>query len=221
MMSASWMAVVAIAAAVCIVCVLALVLPNGRHGTEGFDLGGLFKKAKEGIAGGVNKGLQKMGDVLADSREAQFNATYVGRVWDGADWSCPDNTVDTGLDDARACLTSKFSGQQWRWDGAQWGWSCPNGTTATGKSGNQACEVGHMGRTLVNGAWVCPSGTTDTGANWGNADWAGAQKQCKRTGAFGGRMWNGTAWACPAWTTDTGRNWGQVNGGNQCKFVGG
>lgn len=225
----------ALALAVAALALGALALCRRR---DGFSIGNIFGKVAQGVGAAVVGGKQ----VAASATDAwngkqpgggggggggggqpQPQVTYVGRQWDGADWSCRDGTVETGLEDARACLTSQYTNPFWRSDGTKWGWSCPNGTVPTGKPDwNQQCEVGYQARVLIGGKWQCPSGTTDTGANWDNSDWAGAQKQCRRGGAYGQRMWDGAKWACPPGTTDTGRSWGSpVGGGNQCKFVGG
>jgi hypothetical protein len=149
--------------------------------------------------------------------------TYRGRAWDGADWSCPAGTVDTGLEDAKACITSQFHPPMWRDDGTgKWGHTCPWGTVATGEDQwEKKCEMGYMGRIFMDGKWQCPAGTTDTGNNW-DKGWREGQKQCKRNGAYGTRMWDGKGWACPPGTKDTDRGWDhKTNGGDQCKFLAG
>jgi hypothetical protein len=150
-----------------------------------------------------------------------FAPTYSGRVWDGLDWSCPDGTVDTGQEDARACVTSQFHPPVWKAgnDGA-WGHNCPNGTTPTPEGQwEKKCEVGYTSRVLAGDKWECPAGTSDTGKDWGNSTWHEAQKQCKRSGAYTLRVQSGDAWVCPPATKDMGVSWGQPNGEKQCKWV--
>lgn len=151
--------------------------------------------------------------------------SFVGRVWDGADWSCPVGTVETGsADNSKACMSGQFAAPVWKQGGdGKWGHNCPAGTTPTPETQwEKKCEVGWMGRIMVNGAWKCPDGTADSGADWNKGlSWHDAQKQCKRSSAYTRRVQGtGGAWVCPPGTTDTKRTWGQPNGGNQCKWTG-
>jgi hypothetical protein len=148
--------------------------------------------------------------------------TYRGRVWDGADWSCPDGTVETGSkDDFNACMTSQFHPPVWKSVGGTWDWHCPNGTVpTTDKTWEKKCEVGWAARIQQNGKWACPSGTTDSGSSWEKSTWAEAQKQCRRSGAYTVRIQNGQQWQCPDGSTDTKRTWSTPFPWNQCKWSG-
>ena len=147
--------------------------------------------------------------------------TYVGRTYNGVDWACPDGTIETGQEDARACITSQFHPQLWRWDGKQWGWSCPNGTTpSTESTWERKCEAGHMTRVATDAGYQCPSGTTDTGKSWENSSWHEAHKQCKRHGPYTLRVMVGGKWQCPPFSQDTGRGWeSKSNQWDQCKWM--
>ena len=187
----------------------------------GAKVTGVDKKIQDQIwkPGGVGEKIPGIGG----GGGAGGGPTYVGRKWDGADWSCPDGTIETGMEDAKACITSQFHPPVWRDTGnGKWDHGCPWGTTGTGESAwEKKCEVGHMGRVFLDNKWQCPSGTTDTGNNWDKGPREGA-KQCKRGRAYGTRMWDGKAWVCPPGTKDTGRSWNSpTNGGDQCKFLGG
>lgn len=206
--------------------VVALVLALAALGMvvswmrEDFSLGAIFGKVVT-FGKNVGQGAARLGQqAWAMTKAPSTEPTYVGRRWDGADWSCPDGTVDTGKDDAHACLTSQFTHPVWRWDGKQWAWSCSNGTVPTGQSDwNKQCEVGYQGRVLMNGKWQCPPGSTDTGATWENSDWASAHKTCRRTTAYTQRLWDGVRWSCPPGTKDTGKQWSTSP--NHCKYLGG
>jgi hypothetical protein len=195
-------------------------------------LGGLFDKVKAGagtVKNAAVKGGQavaKGGKVAASPWIGTSNSTmpaYVGRQWDGRDWVCPWWTVDTGLEDARACITSQFHNPLWRWDGKAWAWSCPNGTVPTDEEQwEKKCEGGGMGRQLLEGKWQCPWGTEDSRRTWDNSSWREAQKQCRRIRPYTVRVRAADGkWVCPEGSTDTGVNWGSKNEWDQCKWNGG
>ena len=213
---------------------LAAVLVALVHKKESFSLDSLWGKGRDNAVGGANfaigpwKGQQYQaagggggGGGGGGSGGDKYQVTYAGRVWDGFAWICPDGSIETGQSNDKACVTSQFHPQMWRWDGSNWGWSCPNGTTPTAESNwDKKCEVGYMGRVSTDSGWSCPAGTTDTGKNWGNSSWHDAQKQCRRTTAYTQRVLTGGKWACPGTSTDTGRNWGQSGGEKQCLWFG-
>lgn len=170
---------------------------------------GVDKKLEDTIAGKV-KGSGK------------YQPTYAGRNWDGVDWSCPENSVETGdKDNNKACITSQFHPPVWRWNGKEWSHSCPNGTVPTPESQwEKKCEIGYTARVQTDKGWECPPGTTDTGKNWDNSTWHEAQKQCRRTNPYTLRIMKGGKWQCPPFSTDSGRNWGAPHGEKQCKWFG-
>ena len=184
-------------------------------------IGGSYYVSQHGIpglpTGGGGGGGEAGGGVAAEQ------PTYVGRQWDGADWSCPAGTVETGSkEDATACISSQFHPPVWKTvDGATWDWHCPNGTVPTGDARwERKCEVGWMSRQLLEGAWKCPSGTEDSGKTWDNSSWAEAQKQCRRTRPYTLRVNKDGTWVCPEGSTDTKRTWGDANEWDQCKWTG-
>lgn len=204
--------------------ILAVVLVKRK---ESFSLGSIFKKVKDGVSKVVDGGKTAVGGAISAVKgggggQPAFVPTYTGRVWTGVDWACPWWSVETGLEDARGCITSQYHNPMWRWDGKEWGWSCPNGTTPTGEGQwEKKCEVGWMGRQLLDKKWQCPWGTEDSGKNWDNASWSEAQKQCRRMRPYTVRHMIDGKWACPPGSTDTGRGWGQKGGEDQCKWNGG
>lgn len=154
----------------------------------------------------------------------KYVPTYTGRVQDGAEWSCPNDTVETGNpDDGKACMNSQFHAPVWKAgpDG-KWAHLCPNGTAPTKEDvWERKCEVGWTQRVLAGGKWACPEGTTDTGKTWDNSDWHEAHKQCKRSRAYTTRVSRDNKWVCPEGTKDTGRGWSSPsNQADQCKFTG-
>ena len=142
--------------------------------------------------------------------QAAAVATYVARQWDGTEWACPENTVDTGAaDNAQACISSATVPRAA--DG-----SCPAGTVPD--DGN-ACAVGWTTRVQDDsGAWVCPAGTSDTGTTWTTAPGAAGYRQCRLTKPYTLRVAQKGKWVCPPGTRDTGRTWGVMGGENQCKW---
>lgn len=136
--------------------------------------------------------------------------TYAARQWDGVEWSCPANTVDSGAaDNAQACISSATISRQA--DG-----SCP---PATVPDDNNACAVGWTTRVQNDSsAWVCPSGTSDTGTTWSTAPGNAGYRQCRVTQPYTLRVAQQGKWVCPPGTLDTGRTWGVVGGENQCKW---
>lgn len=148
--------------------------------------------------------------------------TYVGRRWDGADWSCPDGTIETGMDNTKACINGGFHPPVWRWDGKQWSHSCMNGTVPTAEAQwEKKCEAGWTTRILADGKWQCPEGTQDTGKNFDNTTWHEAHKQCKRGRPYTTRIKGaGDKWVCPEFSKDTGLSWGaKSNEWDQCKWT--
>lgn len=173
-------------------------------------------------ATGTDKKLEgAISNVIGGGGSKKYQPTYSGRQWDGLDWSCPGGTVDTGLEDARACITSQFHPPIWKPDATgKWDHNCPTGTTpSVEKEWEKKCEVGHVGRVPTDSGWVCPAGTTDTGKNWNNSSWHEAQKQCKISTPYTHRALLNKKWQCPAFTKDTGKSWGDGDhGGKQCKW---
>ena len=151
-----------------------------------------------------------------------YQVTYSGRQWDGADWSCPWWSVETGAtEDAKACITSQYHSPVWKWTGKEWGWACANGTVPTNdKVWEKKCEVGWTSRVQDGGAWKCPWGAEDSGKNWSNSTWEEAHKQCRRNRPYTLRINQGGKWVCPAGSTDTKRSWGDKNEWDQCKWTG-
>lgn len=192
-----------------------------RRRLEGF-LPLLFGAAGLGItAAGFLGADKKAQNALFKKGEAKPAITYVGRAWDGADWSCPAGTVDTGNgDNTKACINSQYHPPVWRWNGKEWSHSCQNGTVDTGEAmWEKKCEVGYTGRYYDEGQkrWQCYEGTDDTGANW-DKGWREGQKQCKRRRAYTVRINKGGKWVCPDFSKDTGRSWGKPNEWDQCKW---
>lgn len=193
-------------------------LAIARH-HERFSLGGIKDKAV-GIGNAAKQGAVKGVDAGRDNFE--YKPSYKGREWDGQDWSCPWWTVDTGMSNDKACISSQYHNPVWKWNGTKWGWACPNNTVDTGEDDwEKKCEVGWTHRVLMDGRWQCPPGTEDSGRTWDNSSWRDAQKQCRVNRAFTLRMKNGAKYECPPNTKDTGRDWGQPGEYNQCKFIGG
>lgn len=214
---------IAALAVVAIVVVLVLVQRARSAKTETFDLGKIFEKVKTGVTGVKNLAVSSWNSVVnKQQQQPAYQPTYVGRTWDGNDWSCPWWTVDTGMEDAKGCISSQYHNPLWRWNGKEWGWSCPNGTVETDESQwEKKCEVGWMGRQLIDGKWQCPQGTTDSGNTWESSSWRDAQKQCRRGGPYTTRILKDDKWQCPEGSEDTGRTWGQAGEWNQCKWKGG
>lgn len=231
-----WRAATALAALVAAAGALALavyffIIVARRRRREGFSLSKVFGTVKNAVVGGVEKvvdGGKKVvqggKNLIGKGGSDKYVPTYVGRQFDGRDWACPMWTVDTGLEDARACISSQYHPPMWRAgeDGA-WGWGCPNGTVPTDESTwEKKCEVGWMARQLIDGKWQCPWGTEDQGRTWDNSSWRDAQKQCRRSRPYTTRVKGaGGKWVCPAGSTDTGRTWGQPGEWDQCKWNGG
>lgn len=208
--------------AVVVVCVFVLVFLRMKASRETFDLGGIWDKIKSGasVAGNAVKGVAvKVKNKVSPSKSQQAPPpppppppprasvpTYVSRQMSGSDAFCPDNTVDTGLDDPRACISSQFHPANV--DG-----KCPLSTTDTGDNSDpgKKCEVGYVSRVSSAGQWVCPEGTVDTGNSW-DKGWREGQKQCRRVKAYTAKYIgnDGTA-VCPEGSRDTGR---------LCKWVG-
>lgn len=168
---------------------------------------------------------KKLDEKISGGAGATYVPQFKGRVWDGADWSCPGGTVETGTaDDAKAYMAGQWAPPVWKaGPGGKWDWLCPVGTVPTKDSQwEKKCEVGWTNRVLQNGKWSCPEGTQDSGKGWDNADWHEAQKQCKMTRAYTVRVLGSDGkWACPAGTKDTGRGWtSPSNGADQCKWTG-
>lgn len=175
-----------------------------------------------GVAAGVSGADKKVQEkIWKEGQAAVLQPTYRGRQWDGADWSCPTGTVETGsVEDAKACITSQFHPPVWKWDGKTWGHHCTNGTVPTGDATwEKKCETGWTYRVLSEGKWVCPQGTEDSGKNWESPGNEG-HKQCKRGRAYTLRINKDNKWVCPDGTKDTGRTWGQQNEWDQCKWTG-
>lgn len=221
-------------AVVALVAVLAL-LRGRRQRREGFDLGNALKtaftKTKQGLGTAFNVSKKVAVGAVGGAAvavkgggggAAKYVPTYSGRQWDGQDWSCPWWTVDTGLEDARGCISSQFHSPLWRSDGKDWAWSCPNGTVPTGSDEwDKKCEVGWMGRQFLDGKWQCPWGTEDSGKTWDNSSWADAQKQCRRMRPYTVRANINNSWQCPPGSKDTGKKWGDKGEWDQCKWIGG
>jgi hypothetical protein len=149
-----------------------------------------------------------------------YQPTYVGRQWDGSDWSCPYGTIETGMDNSKACVNGGFHPPMWRWNGKEWSHSCMNGTVPTTEGDwEKKCEAGWTQRVFGDGVWKCPEGTQDTGKNFDNTSWHDAHKQCKRGRAYTTRIQVGGKWVCPDFSKDTGRSWGQANEWDQCKWM--
>lgn len=134
---------------------------------------------------------------------------YTARQWDGVEWSCPANTVDSGAaDNAQACFSSANVSRVA--DG------CPPGTVPDDSG---ACAVGWTTRVQDDSnAWVCPTGTTDTGTTWTTAPGNAGYRQCRVTQPYTQRVAQKGKWVCPPGTMDTGRTWGVAGGENQCKW---
>lgn len=200
------MAVLAAVAVTIVVLVLSQARRR-RQRRENFSLGGLLGTIGRTIRTGVlTAGAATIGFVTGKKILARVPATYVGRTWDGADWSCPQGTVETGLsDNSKACISSQF--HQARSDG-----TCPIGTVPTGEKAK--CEVGYTGRFYDGTKWVCPEGTDDTGLSW-DKGWREGQKQCRRRRAYTMRITKDGRLQCPPNTTDTGRTTS-----DQCKWNG-
>lgn len=155
---------------------------------------------------GVDKKIQNVVGSKIGGGGGGGGPTYVGRQFDGYEWTCPDGTVDTAMDNSKACITSQFHPKV--------GDACPVGTTP---ATNGQCEVGYTGRVNDSGKWVCPFGTTDTGKSWENSSWHEAQKQCKRGGPYTRRIFADNKWVCPGGSKDTGLNWSnKEHGEKQC-----
>ncbi len=201
------MAVAAVVAVVVAAAVAVAVLLRRRR--EKFSLGGLLNTITTGV---VKAGQATVNFVV--SKQKALAPQYVGRGWDGADWSCPQGTVETGLENARACIRSQFHPA--RPDG-----QCPIGTVPTGESNpGKKCEVGYAARIYLADKWVCPEGTDDTGNNW-DKGWREGQKQCRRRRAYTMRYSKDGKFVCPENTTDTGRSYSHpTNGADQCKWNG-
>lgn len=149
--------------------------------------------------------------------------TYVGRQFDGYDWSCPTGTVETGWENDKACISSQFHPPAWKAgpDG-KWAWLCPNGTVPTPEeTWEKKCEVGWTSRVFSDGKWQCPEGTTDSGKTWDNAPYHEALKQCKRSQPYTFRINKDGKWVCPEGTKDTGLSWdSKEHQTKQCKWIG-
>lgn len=157
-----------------------------------------------------------------NNQRPAYQVTYSGRQWDGADWSCPWWSVETGsTDNSKACITSQYHSPVWKWTGKEWGWACANGTVPTNDAvWEKKCEVGWTARVLDGGKWKCPWGAEDTGKNWQNSTWEEAHKQCRRNRPYTLRVNQDNKWVCPTGSTDTKRNWGDKNEWDQCKWTG-
>lgn len=194
-----------------------------REGFWGALIGLGITGASVGLkASGADK---KIADAIFKKGGPKVEPTYRGRYNDGIDWVCPDDTVETGMDDSKACITSPYHPPVWKAgpDG-KWAHLCPNGTTETAeKDWNKKCAVGWMTRVYSEDTkkWACPWGTTDSGRDW-DAGWHEGQKQCQRGKAYTTRLMTGGKWACPAGSKDTGKGWdaGKENGWKQCKWTG-
>ncbi len=153
---------------------------------------------------------------------AEAVTTYAGRVWDGSDWSCPAGTVETGWENAKACINSQFHPPVWKFDGKTWDHHCPAGTVPTGDAvWEKKCRVGWTYRQLIDGKWQCPEGTQDSGKSWDNSQGNEGHMQCKRGRAYTLRINKDGKWVCPDGTKDTGRSWDhKTNGWDQCKWTG-
>lgn len=172
-------------------------------------------------ATGADKKLENaIGGAIGGKKK--YEPTYVGRRWDGADWSCPHGTIETGMDNSKACINGGFHPPIWRWDGKQWSHSCMYGTVPTKESEwEKKCEAGWNPKIMIDGKWKCPEGTEDTGKNFDTTtDWHEAHKQCKRGRPYTLRINAGGKWACPDFSKDTGRSWGnpKANEWDQCKW---
>lgn len=222
-----------ILAVLAVVAVVAVVVKRRRKNREGFSLssiGNAFKNFGQGVASSsVN--LYKNVTGSSPPPPPPYVPTYVGRTYDGVEWACPVGTVDTGLDNSRACVSvGAYTSPQWRTaDGTNWGWGCPNGTVASdpgvvGSQWEKQCTAGWMGRIAVDGQWQCPEGTTDSGHSW-NDPYYTALQQCQRSGPYTVRIPDGKGgWVCPPGTKDTGISWSNpgTNGGwSQCFWTGG
>ena len=214
-----------VVAGLTLVVLVVLHLTRGSR-REGFSFGNLFKKVTSGVSTGVNTvkntavgGFNTAKGVVNNVVNKPYAPTYVGRAWNGFEWECPTDTVDTGRSNDVACLASSHMHPLWRWNGSSWGWSCPNGTAPTAEGEwNKRCEKGWIFRAAANGTYACPGGTWDSGATWSNSTWHGAHKQCKLSTMYTTRMWDGRKWSCPAGTTDTNRTWGMASPEKQCRL---
>ena len=151
---------------------------------------------------------------------------YRGRYNDGIEWVCPDDTVETGGEDAKGCISSPYPPPVWKAgpDGV-WAHLCPAGTAPTPETDwNKKCEVGWTSRVYSEDTkkWACPWGTWDSGKDWNKDTWHEAQKQCKRSKPYTTRILTNNKWTCPAGSKDTGKGWdlGKDQGWKQCKWTG-
>lgn len=211
MKRAAWARLAAVAVVALTVAALVWALRGRREGLSLGGVGDFFKGVGQKV-GAVGKNVVS---TVKNVVKPKYQPTYVGRQWDGVDWSCPDGTVETGQEDAKGCITSQFHPPIWKPDGTgTWGHNCPTGTTpSTEAEWEKKCEIGHVGRVPTDAGWVCPPGTTDTGKNWDNSTWHEAQKQCQRSSAYTGRVMVNKKMTCPASTKDTGSN------DKQCKWL--
>lgn len=169
---------------------------------------------------------KKIINAIVGKKKNNVEPSYRGRYNDGIEWVCPDDTVETGGEDAKGCITSPYHPPVWKAgpDG-KWDHLCPNGTVPTPESDwNKKCEVGWTSRVYSEDVkkWACPWGTWDSGKDWNKDSWHEAQKQCKRSRPYTTRIMTGGKWTCPAGTKDTGKGWdlGKDNGWKQCKWMG-
>lgn len=205
------------------VALLLLLAAGWRSRKERF-FGALIKAGIKVGTSGVKAGADQAADQKASTPTA-VQPSYRGRYNDGIEWVCPDDTVETGGEDAKGCITSPYHPPVWKAgpDGT-WAHLCPNGTVPTPESDwNKKCEVGWTARVYSEDAkkWACPWGTWDSGKDWGDG-WYEGQKQCKRSRPYTTRIMTGGKWTCPAGTKDTGKGWdlGKDNGWKQCKWMG-
>lgn len=195
-------------------------------GLTGFGVGakvtGLDKVIQDKLKLDEKLGGKKPGGDPASTAAPAFTPTYAGRVWDGVDWSCPDNTIETdNTDNAKACISSTHHNPVWKPVAGTWGWNCPAGSVPTDDpTWEKKCEMGWTQRVQNSSAWACPGGTTDTGNTWDKNPGRDGAKQCKRSKAYTQRVSVDNKWVCPEGTKDTGRTWGQPGEWNQCKWTG-
>lgn len=153
--------------------------------------------------------------------------TYRGRYKDSATglWVCPDESVETGWEDAKACITSQYHPPVWKaGSDGKWDHLCPNGTAPTAENDwNKKCEVGWTSRVYSEDIkkWACPWGTWDSGKDWKDG-WHEGHKQCKRNKPYTTQILKDGKWQCPLNTKSTGKGWeiGKDNGWKQCQYTG-